>query len=182
MKVSDAPPAGWYPDPLGGARLRWWEGTDWSDRYRARPPEMRAVPAGQMSMGGWPIEVAPGTPGHRNVQVPPVPTIAPGQVDSAQLVEQVRLAARQEAQRASEMFGQQARAATRNVVPLITEYTTKIGRVLRAMSIVAILLLVLYVAFQIWAQDSLFDWIGDRIDNLTDDSAAIALRPFTQRR
>ena len=38
MKRSDAPPPGWYPDPEGGARLRYWEGDDWSDRFRHRPP------------------------------------------------------------------------------------------------------------------------------------------------
>ncbi|NNE11366.1 MAG: DUF2510 domain-containing protein, partial [Ilumatobacter sp.] len=37
MRLEDAPPAGWYPDPEGGSRLRWWEGTDWSDRWRAPP-------------------------------------------------------------------------------------------------------------------------------------------------
>ena len=40
MRVADAPPPGWYPDPEGGSRLRWWDGTDWSDRYRPRPPEI----------------------------------------------------------------------------------------------------------------------------------------------
>jgi Protein of unknown function (DUF2510) len=24
------PPEGWYPDPSGEARLRWWSGTDWT--------------------------------------------------------------------------------------------------------------------------------------------------------
>lgn len=26
-----SPPAGWYPDPSGTARLRWWDGKGWSD-------------------------------------------------------------------------------------------------------------------------------------------------------
>ena len=37
MKVADAPTAGWYPDPEGGTRLRWWDGGDWTDDYRVRP-------------------------------------------------------------------------------------------------------------------------------------------------
>jgi Protein of unknown function (DUF2510) len=33
------PPAlpGWYPDPEGTARQRWWDGTAWADDYRADP-------------------------------------------------------------------------------------------------------------------------------------------------
>ncbi len=182
MKISDAPPAGWYPDPEGGSRLRWWEGADWSDRYRARPPEMRAVPVGQATPGGPSGQSASWS------QMPPMNASQMGQYaqqlagqgSNAELVEQVRRAAREEAQRASQLLGQQARAATRNFVPLITEYTTKIGRVIRFVSVIAIVLIVLYVAFQIWAQQSIFDWIGDRIDNLTDDSATAA-RAFSPR-
>ena len=35
-------------------------------------------------------------------------------------------------------------------------------------------LLVGWIAFQIFAQISLFEWIGDRIDNLTDDTGTVA--------
>ena len=30
-------PAGWYPDPYGSGRLRWWDGSVWRDQY-ADPP------------------------------------------------------------------------------------------------------------------------------------------------
>jgi hypothetical protein len=34
--VGDAPPLpGFYPDPKGEARLRWWDGADWTDRTTA---------------------------------------------------------------------------------------------------------------------------------------------------
>ena len=74
-------------------------------------------------------------------------------------------------ERAAQLFGQQARAVTRNIAPLITEYTTKVTRVLRFLAVVAIIVLIGYVVFQVFAQQSLFDWLGDRIDNLTDDAA-----------
>lgn len=175
MKRSEAPRPGWYPDPAGGARLRWWEGDDWSDRYRARPPDMRRVPDGQMiaGQGSWSDQVSPanlGQTAQRVGQQAGQYAQQYQQVDTARIVEQVRRAAREEAQRASELFGQQARAATRNIAPLITEYTTRIGRVIRFLSVIAIIVLVLYVGFQIWAQQSLFEWIGDRIDNVTDNA------------
>lgn len=180
MKRSEAPRPGWYPDPAGGSRLRWWEGDDWSDRFRARPPDMRRVPVGQMTpgQGSW-ADQGPGTLGqagqHIGQQAGQYAQQYQQQLDSAQLVEQVRRAAREEAQRASQLFGQQARAATRNVAPLISEYTTKITRVLRVLSVVALVLLILWVAFQVFAQQSMWDWFGDRIDNLTDTSTGALL-------
>lgn len=31
------PPPGWYPEPLGSGRDRWWTGTEWSDLYARNP-------------------------------------------------------------------------------------------------------------------------------------------------
>jgi Protein of unknown function (DUF2510) len=43
------PPAGWYKDPSGGARERWWDGFQWQERWRPvtppPPPPPRATPA-----------------------------------------------------------------------------------------------------------------------------------------
>ena len=30
--VEETVPAGWYADPVGRHKLRWWEGTAWSER------------------------------------------------------------------------------------------------------------------------------------------------------
>lgn len=35
MTNSNAPvPAGWYPDPAGGPKSRWWDGTQWTDNFQ----------------------------------------------------------------------------------------------------------------------------------------------------
>ena len=71
------------------------------------------------------------------------------------------------------MFGAQARSATEGLQPLISEYTSKLIRWIRIISVIAVLLLVGWVAFQIFAQVSLFEWIGDRIDNLSDNTGSL---------
>lgn len=177
MKVEDAPPAGWYPDPAGGSRLRWWEGVDWSDRYRAPPTRSEVdrrelvtatrVEDHEVRLEDYQGRIPAGTVSRR---------------DADAMVEQVRLAARAEAERAAQMFGDQARSAVGQVQPLITQYTSRITRWIRILSVIAILLLIVWLAFQIFAQATLFDWIGDRIDNITDnldDESGVIVNPFT---
>lgn len=166
MRIQDAPPPGWYPDPEGTSRLRYWEGTDWSDRFRARPTD------GQLTIMAQVAEAAAHHEGsHR--WVPDAPPLAS---DPNAMVEQVRLAARAEAERAAQMFGHQARSVTRDLQPLISEYTSKITRWFRILSILAIIILVGWVLWQFFIQVSLFQWVGDRIDNLTGDSAPPPVR------
>ena len=94
MKVSDAPRAGWYPDPEGRIRLRWWDGTDWLDRYRLRP--LGAQTQGELETQLQDAQGA-GDPAFDLAQLSNPMHLPP---QTAAVVEQVRLAARAEAQRA----------------------------------------------------------------------------------
>jgi hypothetical protein len=126
-----------------------------------------------------------GMAANRHVPPPPGFPTAPNMGNSAQIVEQVRLAARSEAERAAQMFANQARSATRSLTPLISEYTNKFTRLLKQLAVVAILVVVAWFVFQAWANMSLFDWIGDRIDNLSDnldDNNALGTLRITARR
>jgi hypothetical protein len=157
MRVDQAPPAGWYPDPEGGSRLRWWEGTDWSDRWRAPPvanfDDMQQALAAQLR--------------DNYESVPAGAGIDPRQTQV--IVDQVRHATRSEAERAAQMFGNQARQLRREIEPLISQYTNKFMKWIRRFAVIAIVFAVAWVAWQIFAQVSLFDWVGDRIDNITDN-------------
>jgi len=171
MRVEDAPPPGWYPDPEGYSRLRWWEGTDWSDRFRA-PPTPSEFDLREQTFGY--TEQGTGVSSYDQYAQRSGPM---SRQDSEAMVNQVRMAAREEAERAAALFGAQARAATRNITPLITQYTNKVIKWVRIISVIAIILVIGWIAFQIFAQVSMFEWIGDRIDNLTDDSGMIMRSP-----
>ncbi len=168
MKVEDAPPPGWYPDPEGYTRLRWWQGSDWSDRFRAPPTPSESDLRGQTYGYTAPTDDAAGTYDQYGSR-----TGGMSRQESEAMVNQVRMAAREEAERAAAMFGAQARAATRNITPLISQYTNKLIKWVRILSVIAIVLIVGWIAFQIFAQVSMFQWIGDRIDNLTDNSGTL---------
>lgn len=169
MRADQAPRAGWYPDPDGGSRLRWWEGTDWSDRWRA-PPTAGVVEVVEARAAEGHGSVADDAGGHMNVG-------SLNRRDSEAIINQVRMTARAEAERAAGMFRHEARSAVRDVSPLITQYTNKLIRWIRSLSVLAIVLLIGWVAFQIFAQVSLFEWVGDRIDNITNDTGVV-LGPF----
>lgn len=167
MRVDEAPKPGWYPDPEGGARLRWWMGTDWSDRYRAPPTpgvaRLQEIAAKQAAAQFDDVGGHVGMAGLPRAQ-------------SEEIISQVRQAARAEAEHAAQMFGAQARAATRNIQPLIYEYTNRGIKLFKRLVLLMVVLLVAWFVFQAWANVTFFDWLGDRIDNITD-GALITITP-----
>ena len=57
---SPPPPADWYPDPHGGAYLRWWNGMAWAQQTK---PHASATPQGGLSTGEQPtLELFPTAP------------------------------------------------------------------------------------------------------------------------
>lgn len=167
MRREDAPRAGWYPDPQGRNNLRYWDGLDWTEARRAPPStaELLSYETSQALTA-------------RHAYVPPTQQpVSPGTLppDSAQMIEEVRRATRSEIDRAAQQFTQRAQAMRRDIEPLISQYTNRLVKWIRFAAIVAVILLVAYFVFQVVAQASLFEWIGDRIDKLTDDTSGAAL-------
>jgi hypothetical protein len=158
MKVADAPRAGWYPDPRGTSRLRWWDGTDWTDTFRPPPT------AGELT-------VARLTPGDAPERVVAAARSAAGQLsrsDMESVVAEVRKVARAEVDRAADLFQQRATSAAREFQPLVTEYANRFLRWMKILVVVAVVALVGWIVFQAVAEVTFFEWLGDRIDALTD--------------
>ena len=68
------PPADWYPDPAGSGRLRYFDGSAWTEHYSAPAPAQQVAPAAPYG-GGYPAGAQgysmppPGLPGQGNAGV-----------------------------------------------------------------------------------------------------------------
>ncbi|MFK8022530.1 MAG: DUF2510 domain-containing protein [Ilumatobacter sp.] len=174
MRKSDAPPAGWYPDPQHRSRLRWWDGLDWTDIWRAPPSDAELQAADELARFF----------NENELQAPPIQSRSLANVasreDSQRIIEEIRTVARQEVDRATQQFSDRATNAVRSVTPLISEYGDQVRQWVRRAVILAIVLLAAYFVIQVIGQAAILDWVGDRIDNFTDDesgSRAVRIRP-----
>lgn len=169
MRAADAPRAGWYPDPENATRLRWWDGLDWTDIRRAPPSDIELLRQEQQSLDVQSIQ--------ESIQSSATAQRTMARTDSQQIITEVRQAARDEVNRAADLFSQRTQAAVRSVTPLVTEYSNRLIRWIKFAAVVATVLLVAWFVFQVVAQASFFEWLGDRIDELFDDEQGAAVAP-----
>lgn len=157
MKIEDAPPPGWYPDPERGGRLRWWEGADWTDQRRLLPTANEAQAAEARAR-----EVA-----ETASSFPPPGTLRLDPQDTDQIVSRVRDAAREEVTRASTMLSRQATTSFERARAVAAEYADRVFRWVRIVVVTVAVLVIAWFVLQFVAQVALFEWIGDRVDNVT---------------
>lgn len=173
--LTDTAPPGWYPDPSGGTRLRWWDGADWSEHFRPRPLRMpdeladAAADAGRAAVGSG--------VGARDVDriVSAVQSSTRNEMDRA--VGELRQAARSEVDRVVGEVRRQAEEFT----PLITDSVSRLTRYVRLAAVVGFLLVVAYFAFQVIAGIGIAELVGDIADRVIDavnddESAPAAIR------
>lgn len=172
MKRADAPPAGWYPDPTGRSGLRWWDGLDWTDHRRAplptTPQEFTSHADQDLAERSEPTSPGRGAP-------PAGWSPSSSRMtrdDTAEVMAEARKAARAEVERTVQEFSNRARDARRQFEPLVAQYGDRVMRGLKIAGIVVVALVVLWMLLQTWGQTTVLDWIGDRIDAVTDDGDA----------
>jgi hypothetical protein len=164
MRRSEAPAAGWYPDPEGGVRLRWWDGTDWTDRYRPRPS------LGELTLARLAEEQearADTVVGARAGSERSSPRASAAGLDPDRLIAEVQRVARAEVDRAADVFTERAHRVAREIQPLVTQYRSELLRWLRWAAVVVVLLAAVWLVVQLALEASLLDWLGDRVDNLS---------------
>ncbi len=191
MRRADAPPAGWYPDPTGGARLWWWDGTDWSDHQRVPPPdhasfaldraEEAARNAGERrtrsDSGGDGPRGGHGVAPRIRDAADRASSSGLSRRDASALVEEVRQATRGELQRATRELGDRAGDVRSQLEPLISEYGGRLLTWSRRALVAAVVVWLLWTVGSGLVQVNLLEWLGDRIDQATGGGDAAGTVP-----
>ena len=171
MKASEAPPPGWYPIPkaacaCGGGKA---------------PTGATGTGLDRASMSGcWDrTRRDPSCPATRRRCCATSLPQGAGQYSQARSGENAELSprsVRRHGPRSTALpmcSAPGARAATGKIEPMITEYTSRVLRWIKIALAIAFVLLIVWVVFSAIAQMTFFEWLGDRIDNLTDESSGL---------
>jgi len=181
VKRADAPPEGWYPDPSGGTRLRWWDGVDWADSWRSPGQHVgaeiaeAAAAAGERAAQGGGTSAATGAAAGTSQQLQDMAANATsGRHDQERLLADMRRIARSEVDRMAGNLTSTARDATAGlettVKSLADEYGPVIMRWLKRGVIAVVVGVIMFNILQAAsgaAQLTLVEWLGERLDALT---------------
>ncbi len=180
MRRADAPRPGWYPDPTGDHRLRWWDGTDWTDHRRIRPPRERDGGDGSSPAADDDTGSTGSTTTERGARAAAAAKRGATQSDqTAAMLAEARKVARDEVDKAVRDVKRQVDHARWKYEPMVREYLGRARRWLRTLVIAAVIVVVLWVVLQTIAQVSLLDWLGERVDAVTAVSVAGSPWPVT---
>lgn len=198
MRLADAPAPGWYPDPTGRGRVRWWDGRDWTDHRRPAPPA---------DSHGWVPATSPGreevhasadvgrdeslTSSQRRARRAAAHAAASAQSrsdgatgdDPVEMVALARRVAREEVDRAVKDATQRFEQARGDLLPRLEVYGRRLRRWARIAGVVVVLLVALSLFLQASFQTSLLQWLGERVDALLGGATpgALALVPGVPR-